>query len=695
MKAISNGFFVCSGSSMKIKPIFLFYCVVLYPESYVIAQELAFPGMSGVLATPDAYTTEVGEVNYQFNTYGESNNQTNFDRTYNHVFTVGVTPNAELGGRLTDYFNKNAPLNADGTKPGKRDLSANLKLRLPTVNDKLPDVAIGFNDIAGEAVNFRSQYVVASKKIGKGKYSLGYATGDNPDFKGGFGSAAYSVAPNTKIMAEYDTQQAQLGGSYDLSERTGVPLSFKVATPVNGKNARDLTIAVTATLPLDQRIKRHKQASVKAQNIAALALNDSKTQPDEYGFITQLEKYQFENVSLGYQAKQDYVLAFENRVYNHNYMDGLGIVLGTASEFLGETGNLLVILTDNGIPKLAVKTRLKDIKAFLLADNRAIQRSFTQQLNVWYPQPNFMHTQNIHWLKGASFANKTKVDITLQPDIKTAVGTEWGMFDYDLAARVDANIPVWKGANVHATADIPVAHSNLFQEDSAVFGADTHRLGIQQANLQQTFKPSATSTALVSAGLAKVKNKDYYTGQAEGVLLSQTGQTKWYGKVAQFNAKDNNENNHQVALAGVRHEWPEANWSVEANYGKFFEGDKGAHLSVGRRFGDTELTAYTKYINQNDIAAGLQISLPLTPRKDYKKGGLVIRGNERWSYQQQTTVKDPVVVGSNRLRTNMLFEPKLEHSLSRDYLESNTLSPAYIKANVERLREAYFSLHKN
>lgn len=678
---------------MKIKPIFLFYCIVSCLENYVSAQELAFPGMSGVLTTPDAYTTEVGEINYQFNTYGETSNQNTFDKTYNHVFTAGITPNVELGGRLTDYFNEDAPLNANGTKPGKRDLSANLKLRLPTVHEKLPDVAIGFNDVAGEAVNFSSQYVVASKKIGKGAYSLGYATGDNTDFKGGFGSAAYAITPNAKVMAEYDTQQYQVGGSYDLNERTGVPLSFKVAAPVNGKNARDIAVGVTATLPLDQPFKRRKPAAT--QQIAALAVNPASALPDAYGFVAQLAKYQFENVSLGYQAKQDYVLAFDNRVYNHNYMDGLGIVLGTAYEFLGNKGTLLVILTDNGIPKLAVKAKLKDIQSFLLADNRAVQGSFKKQLTVWYPAPNFLHTQNIHWLQGASFANKTKVDITLQPDIKTAIGTEWGTFDYDLAARVDVNMPVWKGATVHATADIPVKHTTLFQEDSTVFGEDVHQLGVQQANIQQTFKPSATSTALVSTGLAKVKNKDYYTGQAEGVLLSQTGQTKWYGKVAQFNAKDNNESNRHVALAGVRHEWPEANWSVEANYGKFFEGDKGAHLSVGRRFGDTELTAYTKYINQNDIAAGLQISLPLTPRRDYKKGGVVIRGNERWSYQQQTTVKDPVVVGSNRLRTDMLLEPKLEHSLSRDYLEANKLSPAYVKANIERLREAYVSLHKN
>ena len=661
-----------------------------------LAEELAFPGFSGVLSTPNANITGEGKLNYQWNTYGEPAQKSRYDKTYNHTFTIGVTSNLEIGARLTDYFNEDDKINPNtGIKPGFRDLSGNIKFLLPKVSEKLPDLAIGANDVAGQAQRVgSSQYIVASKKIGNSELSIGYAKGENEAFRGGFGSIAYEVNPNLKIFAEHDTLKYSVGGSYNLEEKIGLPIALKAAMPVSGTGKKEATFAITASIPLDNRPARKNKAEKRFYDFEDNIVNYPVKNISPDSFIRKLTKYNFENMLLG-KKSDSYVLTFENRVYNHNFMDGLGIALGTAHEFLGNEGGILIILTDNKVPKIALSTSLGNLKGFLESKKgKKVSREFSSQLKVWYPKPDILEDKDIQWLDGTYFKNKTYVDVTLQPDINTSFGSEWGVFDYSLAARVDANMPVWGGGTINTTVDIPLDKSATFN-DGSVFDKDAHELGIKQASIQQVLKPSAQSTALLSAGMTNVRKEDYYTVQSEAAWLSKSGNTKLYGKAAYFKPTDENQKNHDLMLAGIRQEWPNSNWYAEANYGKFFQGDKGANLSIGRRFGDTELTAYTKYIAHDEVAAGLQISFPLTPREDYKHQGLVLRGNERWQHTQQTVVNDPVFTNINPVRTDMLLEPELSHNLTRDYLKSGTLSPAYVKANIERLREAYFNLRKD
>ena len=671
---------------MKIKYSLLALTMCL-SSNQLLGNDIAFTGSTGILSTPNAYIAGEGEVSYQYNNYGETANKNQYDKTNNHVFTLGIHPNLEIGGRLTDYYNSANEFNPNGTRIGKFDLSANLKIGLPNLGYGLPDIAIGGIDIAGEAVNFSSQYVVASKKIGRGTYTVGYAQGDNPEFNGEFGNINYDLTTDLSLQAEYTSSKYHVGASYNFARVSRLPIALTAAIPIKraaGEND-DPMFGLSFSVPLNTTSKWKKKTLAKP------TLTFTQTSHNPSLFIQKLVQYGLEDIRIGRDKSGGFVVAFDNHVYNHSYLDALGLVTGSAIQYLSAEKNVTIILTDNNLPKLAVKSSVDGLKQFFVKSSAQTKGNLLKQLKVWYPQKSYLYSNGIQWIS-ASQKNKTRLNLILQPALKTTIGTEWGTGDYSLAARVDLDMPLWSGGNLHITADTPISNSNLFDEGS-VFGTSKHEQGINQVLLQQTIKPSSQSTAMISVGRMNVQSEDYYTAQIEGGLASFSGNSFLYAKSAQFKSTDSsNDETKTTYLASLRQSLPHYGVSAELGYGKFFEGDEGAKIELTRHIGDTDLTAYVNYIDKQDISGGLQISFPLTPRRDYKRGAVVVRGNEHWSYSQGTTIKDPVVVGSNRIRTDMMLDPSPRRNLNKDYYESNKLTPAYLRTHIERLREAYINL---
>lgn len=655
----------------------------------LLANDTTFTGTTGVLSTPNAYTAAEGKLTYQYNSFGETPHKNTFDNTYNHIFTLGLHPRLEIGGRLTDYFNSRDEFNSNGTRKGKRDLSANLKFSLPKLSSALPDIALGAIDIAGEAVNFSSQYVVASKKLGKGTYSVGYAQGDNQEFNGLFANAEYDLTNNLSLLAEYASDKYNVGASYNFSSALGLPLSISAAVPVNraaGEND-DPMFGLSLSLPLDASKRRNRRAANKSLAFA-------QTTNDKTAFVQQLARYGLEDIRLGRSGSGNMILAFDNHVYNHSYIDAIGVAAGSAIKYLSGESQITIVLLDNKLPKLAVTLPLNALKTYFIQNSSRTKHALNRQLSIWYPKQTYLYSNNIQWITTHQ-KNKTRLEMVVQPSIKTAIGTEWGTGDYSLAARANLNIPLWTGGSVSVSADAPISNTGLF-DDQNVFSTSKHKSGLNQVMIHQAIKPSAQSAAMISVGQMHIQSDDYYTAQLEGALTSASGNQRIYAKTARFEEVDSDTSSPKTTyLASVRQALPQYGASAEIAYGKFFEEDKGAKLKLTRHLGDTDITAYVNYIDKQDISGGLQLSFPLTPRRDYKKGAVVVRGNEHWSYRQGTTIKDPVVVGSNRIRTDMMLDPSPNNTLSKSYYESNKLTPGYLKANIGRLRESYLNLVGN
>ena len=125
--------------------------------------------------------------------------------------------------------------------------------------------------------------------------------------------------------------------------------------------------------------------------------------------------------------------------------------------------------------------------------------------------------------------------------------------------------------------------------------------------------------------------------------------------------------------------------TLDASYGRFFFGDRGVRLGVTRRFNDLAVQTWLKGTDSDNIAGGIRLTTTLGPRKGYQKGRLTLNGPHRWQHQLQTTIRDPVVRGSNRLQFGMLLAPVNGSDLSTDILDSGRLSWTYLSANTDRL----------
>lgn len=657
--------------------------VVALSGGVVWADGLSYNGVTGTLTLPNAYTAEQGVFSYQYNNYGEEFYKNQFSDTFNHVITIGVTPYLEVGGRLTNYSNDDS-VSANGRTTGKRDLSGNIKVRLPELGYGLPDFAIGANDVAGEAVNFRSQYLVGSKKLGKGIYSLGYAFGDEPAMDGVFGSAQYDFTNDFSLMAEYASSEYNLGARYDFSRLTKLPVSLTASMPLNSDND-DVVLGVSISKPLTAEARNN----VVAQNTQ---LSFEGREEDLNTLARTLVAYGFEGISIGHTKSNEVVIAYENKVYNHSYLDGLALVSGAALEYVDHNKVVNLVILDNKIPKLAVRFPLASLRDYFTKNDSLSKSHFLTGLRAWYPNSGFLSSRNVTWLQGVARGNKTWFDVTLQPKLRTAIGTEWSEADYSLALGADLDIALWKGGSAHLSAVAPVSNSDHF-DDGKVFSNNRYRSGVQEALIQQTVKPSRKTVVTGSAGLMEVQDDMYYTVQSEAGWVSASGRSGIYAKAATFESKDDDDQESiNLALASLKHSFPQYGVSAELEYGRYFEGDNGLKLNLARQIGSAEVLAYVKYVDKDDIEGGLTLAFPLTPRKDFKRGPLVVRGNERWSYSQGTTIKDPVVAGANSVRFNKLQDPSPSKTVKDGYFEAGLLSPAYLKANAHRLREAYVNL---
>ncbi|PID45318.1 MAG: hypothetical protein CSB47_09025 [Proteobacteria bacterium] len=630
--------------------------------------DLSYPGISGSLRTPSAKILPAGELQYQHNNYNDLSSTT--DNTYNHVFAVGINSYIEFGGRLTNWYDDDRTQRPNGTLPGRRDLSANLKFRVPRLHSALPDIAFGIQDFGGEAVNFRSTYGVMSKTIGNTTASLGYAKSDGSDLDGEFASISHKLSDDFTIAADYLAEAFAVGLTINAKRTTGLPISLQVSgeKPKDG-DWKEL-IALTLSLPLDKKLS----PATKSQKTIAL----EKHPRDPTRFIAALERHGLSHLRLGTKAGDD-LIYLENNVYNHSYLDALSVVLATAYQYLGGQRPVQIILGKQNIPLLAVWVDMKEYGEFI--HNRP--SSMRQSTKAWYPDGRV--TNQVTWVARGRYDNRAPIDVKLRPVIRSNLGSEWGVFDYSAAVRADLKIPLGNVANVVVSGSVPVANSDLYDDDGA-FANRRYKSKIDQAVLQKLGKLSPSTTALGSIGYGTINDEEYTVGQVEGVHTQALGKRQLYGKLAYYRNNDRAGDDQKIAVGGLRQHIDFLDMEADLSYGQFYNETRGVKAKVSKFYGDTALSAEIKYIDTDDLSGRLSITLPLTPRRDKLVGNTVLRGNQSWNYGIETTIKDPVVVGSNRVRPDFMHNPAVSYSLNKEYFDRGRLSPYHVINNLEQIR---------
>jgi len=715
-KSVFMKSFISQASSIQktaMRPV-VFHCIALWLVllmNAAFANAAEFPnaislqGFTGLLNTPNAEVTEEGTVNALYSNQIEPQWRDLAPHEDNYLFSVGFFSFAEFGGRLT-----NVPA------VSIRDLSANVKIKIPFIprGFYLPDIALGMQDVGGGSKHFQTKYIVASEELWRFRFSLGAGTG--PDrMKGVFGGAEFKAFDWFYLIGENDGKDTNVGARLVAPELFGYPLGLQISAKTSldyrpGNTQFGLGFQFPLgnehldRSPLPEKANEVKQTSSETKITAGSLPNESEKMAqapsaapavvtgkgsapgaDLQRVREKLTTEGFENVRVGTNGGSLLVVEYENNRYNHNELDGLGIVIGIVVDTLpGEYETFRVIVKKQDIAVLELSAPFSDFRAFL--HDAGKYRELNEHLRI---TENVGKDEGVDYLVGPSNSSWLDSSLVVYPGLKTFVATEVGTFDYLLSAKLDYFFNAWKGAVVNARWDIPVAWSENFDNGKA-FRSDRAGSQLDRLMLFQAIK--VVPGLMVNLGGGMIV-PDYHGTLNEVMWTPSDGAHRFTIKQAYATSSDVQDlpQKRETYLGSYRYYFSPLNLSFKVTVGRFFDNDEGFRLDMKRFFGDTALSVYyansqTTFRDRVQIG-GVMIALPLTPRRDMKPGILQLKGYDDWSYAQETKIVAPGE--SNTVSTSTGVDPVLPYNLERVFYNRDRLNEPYIREHLLRLREVY------
>lgn len=654
-------------------------------------------GNTGGLTIPSAFVLETGTVALSYGNFREAQVLASQTRR-NMSVGIGLVPYVEVFGRFVDYTTPSATGLID---TGVRDLSPNVKVQIPPLSPRLPNFALGVNDFAGGAVNFRSAYGVASDQYGPLRWSAGYAFGrpiggnaaNGKTFNGVFAGAEVFVGPpGFAALAEYDGQQKHAGLRYyspPLAALGGAQLigsahrSFGGTDRLGGR-ADASSFALSVVVPLDKsqpKLVSDKLAKEKSLPPLAAAATSGMvaTAEDRLDALRKaLMAVGLERVRVGTLAN-NLVVEYENHRYAHNEADAIGIVLGLAVEHApAGLQRAYAVTHKTGLRIYETSVDIPTFRAFLRdGDEMNVRTSMAFDRAPEYREVD------VKWQDSAP-SYRSPVRVEVKPELNYTLGTEVSTFDYSLAANVQAMVPLWRGAEVYTSYIQRVTNSRNMDE-GAVFQNSRHKNGLKVVSLQQSFWWTDRVFANVGAGRfnygawgVQGESTVFLPGGEDTVRLRASLQQK--KTVSGFTPDPALSAAYRMALTGTT-------W-VEAGLQQYNDGSRGPAFAFKRWFGDTSVQVFLRKGGGRSFA-GLELSFPLTPRRGMEPGPLHLSGTSQFSQgirTRLTTSGSP----ANSVEPNAVRDLPLDYNAEVRQLNAGRLGQSYLIGQVQRMREAFF-----
>ncbi len=349
-------------------------------------------GAPGLIQVPSATATPSGTFDLTFDGARQPFLVGSAGQQRNLFVTVGFLPWLTLVARGTS-----AILPA-GALP-IRDLSANVSVRLLQEHDWIPSVAAGLQDIGGQASHFDSRYLVASKTF-LGSSSVSVGIGSGKVLNGPFGGVQLGLGPWASLLGEYDghavnggvrvfpfpsvADRVGLQPRFDLVWREGVGAAlgagFRTMVGGNGEAVARRT-AVAPAHPVEPA-----PAPAVAPTVAAASAQDRRDAHSAAAVATEQELVAlgFEDVRVaivGSEPAATIDVEYENRRYNRDELDALGIVMGVAASHTSPAiTHMRVTIRRVNVPVLTVESSAGAFTAFI--HDTLSDTEFAQQLTL-------------------------------------------------------------------------------------------------------------------------------------------------------------------------------------------------------------------------------------------------------------------------------------------------------------------------
>lgn len=654
-------------------------------------------GMTGGLVVPTAHVLPEHAMSVSYGNYQEPRFGSNIYQR-NMLFGVGVLKNVEVFARFADYTD--TPY-GEYLERGPRDLSANIKARIPFLPERGPQIAFGKTDLAGDNVVFQSTYGVVTQQWRTLSASLGYvrqsANSRDDGFEGIFGGLEWRLDPTgISLLAEHDGRNAHAGGRWQspsLQPLGGLQLgatlqhSFGAAFK-DGSSADDLRFAVNAHLPLAKLDARRKNvgasAAVKPEAIPA---NDTEPPPeparveDLAPLRHALEAAGLERVRVGLHgdpAHPELVVEYENHRYAQNEVDALGLVLGLGSDRApAAVRHIRAITLKDGLAVHETRVHAPTWRAFLRHDPSAAVRD-----SLTWRSGKSGAARAAEWERDAP-SQSTRVRLVIRPDLNQTLGTEVGAFDYSLAAEPALIAPLWAGARATAAYSIPVHHTPNI-DNVGVFNDLRQPAGLKTVSLGQSFRMSRW--VLAHAAVGRFHHQSWGAQSELRVFVPGTSDIV-RARGALYHADPGRlEGGDKAGAVSYRRLWSPVTWT-EIGWQLYGDGTAGPTLEWTRWASDVAVTFFARQGGQ-DRFIGMTLTVPLTPRRGMMPHAATVAGPAHHAQGIRTMVGSST--GANLVRPTWVRELRLEADIDGELLNGGRMSEAYLRSQAYRLREAFY-----
>ena len=456
---------------MKLKLILLYIFIL----SKFIFPSFSFQGFSGVINTPNTKTIREGDGVIHYNNQLDSHilnynkNKINLfeEQTYN--FGIGFFNNFEFIGRLSN-------INRKENKESYfiRDLSANIKFKIPFSHKYLPNIAFGIQDLGGAANNYDNKYAVLDKQIHIFRPSIGYGKatgiGRSSRMNGIFGALEIEAFNWLDILFEYDGKEKHTG------LRLNFPNSLFSNFNINGLFSKNIdtksySFGINLEIPLFNRSKRLNIIDnnyINKLNNFNIADDDHINKLSSFGsgigvksildFQKMLINFGFENVRIG-KIDNTLYIEYENTIFSHNTIDSFGYILGKIAFSNLKFKKYKLVLLKNNLKIFSISGSIKIFKKYILDEslinlkdlkkNMRFSKSFNNQIIFFTDKEN------------SSFFTPR---LSIFPDISSTTGTEVGVFDYHLISQFHLYANIYDGLSASILYKTPITRTKNFRK---------------------------------------------------------------------------------------------------------------------------------------------------------------------------------------------------------------------------------------
>jgi hypothetical protein len=704
-------------------------------------------GYTGLGITPNAHLIDWGrfEATYDHQLPGVVSNPNG----HNYVLGFGLLPNLEISGRLASNSLGCNAFTESGC--GIRDLSASGKVGIGLDAAHHYSFAAGVTDVGGAATNFRTLYGVLTYDAGPLQASAGLArrSATHPSvarspMHGTFASAAWQPMPWVRGQVEYTDGHAWAGvrvfvpkqwlpegwsayiganrrlGSTNLTQPSwltagvSIPLYKVPSLPGSGPRAPLPELA-----PNQKPLPAYEARTPGASPLLPVPPLDStppgggNVEPAKAAVDADLERLAaaleakgLDDISVGRMPDRSIAVRANNASYEWNSVDALGAALGAIARTLADNRSVYrLVLTDRQVPLVAVTGQADCLRRWI---NDPAAPCTAGQLST--PASGALE----HLYSGANWVVERRkpswqtVHVSVSPILRTNVGTEVGAFDYSLGANVGLRLPLWAGASVEASRDIPVASSTAYR-GSGVFQPERVRSLTTRLALTQTLRlpverwlaPGDDAKAM-RWGLTAVTGQ-LSIGRVGDAYDGVDGQVRWEPGEGRHRVSANagwfrNRNfDPRLAILGPRNVHPlvatyrynvaPTRTYLEAAGGEFLFGDRGFQLGLRQWFSDVAVRAYYRRTRFQGSPlrqfVGIEFSIPIGPRRDVALGShLLLGGTPRFSHEVETLVRG----GNNAIRPGF-GRPSPAPSIEETF-NSDRTGLVYFEDNLRRIRDA-------